>query len=839
VTAALVVLTATAAAVTMTMTVSAVMVLRHGSARYAVLVMTWGATLVGSDLTYAAIATDRVDPVGARAWLLGCVLLFAATQLLLTRTLYAPQWVELNLDAYLISVGVVLVGWTVAIVGVDNGVPDASAVDVVYVCSAALVLGLLHRQVNTLALPDLLGTRLLVITAALRMVGIGVLVLGELGYGLSVVAGLLLIAWSNVLMLATVIRMLGVQAGGATLPTSRVAANLPYVVVLVAAPVAVTGISMAPGLRNAPFVGLCAVLAVTLCARQIQTANAHDRLVTQLADRERLYRSLVQDSSDVTMIVTPDGMLDFVSPAALRVLGRSAESVVGECAATVLGVRRADLEAATRRVLATGSPERLESRRGVGASSIVLESVLSRRDDRLLINVRDVSERAEMREQLHHMAYHDELTGLPNWHRMHEEITSALNASAPRGAMAEPALLFVDLDRFKSVNDAAGHAAGDAVLRIVADRLRAVVPKEAILGRVGGDEFLVLLPGGKAGRRELVAHDIARVMARPCETDHGSFAIGASVGIAPASGALDADDLLRHADLAMYAAKRELRPWQAYEPRLHEAAVARAAQDRTYSSILDQHRLTVVFQPVVDIGSGAPVGCEALLRWQDPDGLLGEPGGLLEYAARTGRMYDLSVWVLRAALDEAARWRDLGTAIPVAVNLSSGDVLHPDLPRLILAELGLRGLAPSALGLEITEQVLLGDPLAAMRVCAELRALGVIVAIDDFGTGFSSLAYLVDLPVDVLKIDQSFIHSLTRGGSAGVVVEAVVHMARELGLYVVAEGIETEEQRRLAVKAGVGYGQGYLFSGELTGEEMSDMVIASPPAARMEPQTMS
>jgi EAL domain-containing protein (putative c-di-GMP-specific phosphodiesterase class I) len=307
----------------------------------------------------------------------------------------------------------------------------------------------------------------------------------------------------------------------------------------------------------------------------------------------------------------------------------------------------------------------------------------------------------------------------------------------------------------------------------------------------------------------------------------GQFMIGVSIGVAHGTDAADAEDLLRYADLAMYTAKRGRRAAQAFEPSMHSAAVRRADDDVLHASVLDENRAELHYQPIVDLETELPVAVEALLRWRTEDGALGDSGALLEYAERSGRVGALSAWVVTTALDQVAAWREEVGLVPVSVNLAPVELLRHGMVRGLRDELSRRGLPAAVLTIEVTEQVLMRDPSRAIRVITDLRSMGIRVSIDDFGTGFSSLAYLVDLPVDALKIDRSFVESLPRASTARVVVSGIIEMARKLGIVVIAEGIETMEQRALLASLGNPLCQGFLFSPALPPQEVAELILAS------------
>ncbi len=797
-----------------------------GRRQYAGAVLAWGALLVAANVVRCS--GSALGP-GRDGVLLTLLAGFVAVQLACLRMVH-DAWVELALDAWLIGGSITVLIWAVPLlVGSPQPVTPALA-DVAHLAVTAWFVAVLLRSLLSRMAPTRLAVAALAGFCLLYLGGSVLLFLVTLGIAVPTGTGPVLVG-ASFAVLAAATPLIPRLRPDPHLRRSWLWLNLPYLVGLVSAPVALVALLRDGVVRDALYPGLCAACVVALGSRQVLTSTANDRLLEQMAERERRYRSLVQDSSDVIMIASQAGRLDYVSPAARHVLGAPAESMVGRPVSEVLGVSQLALDRAVRKVLDAEGPARLGGWVEIAGSRSYLESLLSIRGDKVLLNVRDVTERAELRERLHEMAYSDSLTGLLNRSRFSTVLSEAISGWRANPAAYCPALLFLDLDDFKRVNDAAGHAVGDTVLRDVAERLRAAVPHRAVLGRIGGDEFVVLLLDRLPGAVDAVAEAIVSAVAAPFKKQHATFVVGASVGIAYAKDAADAGDLLRHADLAMYAAKRQRRSWLSFEPAMHEAAVRRAEGDRLYAAALDQSRVELHYQPLVELDRGQPVGFEALLRWRDASGTLSAPRGLLEYAERTGRMHSLSSWVIGAALDQVQSWRGGVGLVPVAVNLAPVELLRPGLVSLIRDALAARGLPPSSLTIEITEEVLLQQPDRAIRVIGDLRALGARVAIDDFGTGFSSLAYLVDLPVDVLKIDGSFVQALPRNAVARIVVARVVDIARDIGLDVVAEGVETAEQWHLLCGLGDFYAQGTLFAGAVPADEAAAMMARPKGAA--------
>jgi len=555
-------------------------------------------------------------------------------------------------------------------------------------------------------------------------------------------------------------------------------------------------------LINLPSVFVLVVsCGIVIALRQTFTVEEVERLHRQTARQEHYYRSLVQDSSDVIMICSLDGRLEYVSPSADHVLGRRRDDAPrGETLAAVLGVA-SDVMEERLAELAANQTVIVEGRLG----DQVLEAALTRRDEQVLVSVRDVTERDRLRSRLQFLAYHDGLTGLPNRTSVLQRLTELLEGDS--GAVT---VLFVDLDRFKQVNDASGHAVGDEVLRQVGARFEGVVEaagSEMLLGRIGGDEFVVVVPAAPAIAQDL-ASQLKEAVASPFQVDDHAYQLGASVGIAVATDGVTADDLLRNADVAMYHAKHEHRAATLYSATLGTEAVERAESDVAVAAALRAGSTLVFLQPQAELETGRVVGTEALLRWRRADGVVRGPQEMLEYATRTGQMGAVTLRMLHAALGHLARWPDARMAVNVPPHVLS----NGDLPRQIAALLEHYRVGPQRLEIEVTEDQQLGSKQLALQSLAELRQLGLSVMLDDFGSGFSSFTYLLEYPIDGIKLDRSLIELLPGSSPARSIVSGVVRACSEMNLSVVAEGIETPEQHRCAADLGVTLGQGFYFA---------------------------
>ena len=431
-------------------------------------------------------------------------------------------------------------------------------------------------------------------------------------------------------------------------------------------------------------------------------------------------------------------------------------------------------------------------------------------------------------DALEHLALHDALTGLPNRTLLHDRLEYALRL-VERDAAAL-ALLLLDLDRFKAVNDTLGHQAGDALLQQVAARLQGALRISDTVARLGGDEFAVLLPGADRDGAVQATQTLLAALVAPVRLEGQTVQVGASIGVAlaPAQGR-EAAVLLRHADRAMYVAKRGGSGYAVYDWRQdddHADAVLRAEELRR---ALATDELALHYQPMVDLRTGRVTGVEALVRWAHPTQGLLAPAAFIPLAEQTGLIVPLTRWVLERALAQGAAWGRAGRPLAVAVNLSVRTMHDAQLPDTLGWLLRRYALAPGGVMLEITESVLLADPPQAQAVLTRLSALGVRVAIDDFGAGYSSLAYLKQLPVAAVKIDQSFVHSLGRTATKDrAIVRSIVELGHNLGLVVVAEGVEDEETWEQLGALGCDAAQGYYVSQPLPASSL-DRWLASLP----------
>ena len=447
--------------------------------------------------------------------------------------------------------------------------------------------------------------------------------------------------------------------------------------------------------------------------------------------------------------------------------------------------------------------------------------------------VEDITAQYQYRQQLEYQATHDSLTGLPNRYLLQDRLQQALNLARRRPGRG--ILAFVDLDNFKFINDSLGHRAGDALLVEVSRRLRTALRAADTVARYGGDEFVLILGecGGELNMQ--VIQRVLEVVGQPYQIEDHRLHLNCSVGLSVfPDDSEDPEALLRHADAAMHHAKSLGKgQFQFYTEDLNLAARERLAMDNALRRALERKELSVVYQPKVDF-NGRPYGFEALVRWDSPEFGPVSPTRFIPLAEENGEIIPLTEFVLHAACREAARWRASGfPGLRVAVNLSPGLFREPGLLAMIRSALAGAGLPPAALELEITESMLMGDVQRALAVLQAFKAMGVGIAIDDFGTGYSSLAYLKRFPIDILKVDRSFVIECDTGTEGLAITRAIVSLAHSLNLRVVAEGVETRTQLLTLNALGCHEYQGYLFARPMPADRIVIFLQENPVDSRL------
>jgi diguanylate cyclase (GGDEF)-like protein/PAS domain S-box-containing protein len=600
-------------------------------------------------------------------------------------------------------------------------------------------------------------------------------------------------------------------------------------------PLAVTGEDVELVFHTAERLSKQAREGVDTLAAQAALALEGVNLAADLHERRSAerFRSLVQNSSDVIALLSPDLVVRYHTPSVERVLGYGEDELVGRKLTELLEREESEkLGGFFADVCATPGapmPRDLPVRRKDG-TVVQMESVFNNllsvpNIGGVVLTARDVTERRALEEQLAHQAFHDSLTGLANRALFAERISHAIERGTRRRNLF--AVLFIDLDDFKTVNDSLGHAAGDELLVTVAQRIRSAIRPEDTCARLGGDEFAVMIESiADSDGAVTVARRILGAMAEPLAIAGSEVTVQGSVGIALDPGSQTANEIMRSADLAMYRAKGEGKGRYAlYEPAMHEHVLRRLELKADLQRAVIEEEFAVHYQPIVTLQTGGVIGVEALVRWHHPQRGLVYPGEFIGLAEETGLILPLGRHVLRSACGEVASWRRRGyPRLGVSVNLSAKQLVSRGLPGEIAMTLESCALDASALTLEITESTLLDSQTVVGRL-AELRALGVRIAIDDFGTGYSSLNYLRRFPVDTLKIAKPFVDELGSSPEQDRLVAAILRLGSTMGLETVAEGIELEHQRDRLRQLRCRYGQGFLYSPPVPADELDAVLV--------------
>ena len=593
----------------------------------------------------------------------------------------------------------------------------------------------------------------------------------------------------------------------------------------------------APGLtRSVPYViALCVLAGESLAWLTARLDAAQQRLRDH---GERRFQALLAASSDTTVVLDATGEVTYASPSAVRVLHLPEAQLHGQRMAAFIRsqVHPDDAEVLsstlTQLMTNTDTPQTVCFRvadsagrtwhdvEGVGRNLLEDEAVRG-----ILLNLRDVSERTQLERELTQQAFTDQLTGLPNRTLLHDRTVQALHLAARHGFTT--ALLLIDLDRFKEVNDTLGHNYGDVLLQLMAQRLGTVLRDSDTVARLGGDEFAVLLPQIATIEDAIaVVEKVRAAVEAPFLVNGLTMDVDASIGLAAyPDHASNADELLQRADVAMYAAKAAHLDYVIYEAQFDQHSPRRLGLLGQVRRAIVNSEFVVYYQPKADARSGRVIGFEALVRWRHPEhGLLG-PNEFIPLAETTGLIRPLTSYVLDAALHECRSWLDAGHDLSVAVNVSTRCLLDLGLPAEINRMLADCAVPPERLVLEITESAIMSDPNRALEILNQLHTLGVRLSIDDFGTGYSSMAYLKNLPVHELKVDRSFVTHMRQQQNERVIVRSTVDLAHNLGLQVVAEGVEDEETWQELHLLGCDAIQGYHLARPMSAARLRTWIV--------------
>jgi diguanylate cyclase (GGDEF)-like protein/PAS domain S-box-containing protein len=541
---------------------------------------------------------------------------------------------------------------------------------------------------------------------------------------------------------------------------------------------------------------------------------------------------LVRNSSDFIMSVNAEGTIDYVSPSVERLLVEPEEQLLGTRLTNLS--HPDDVPELTalldRAMVCPGQQVRGEWRiRQSNGGWLPVETIASSgsgdvETTGVVLNTRDLRERKALEQKLTFQAFHDPLTRLANRSLFRERVEHALD----RRNLVDQAVLFIDLDNFKTINDSLGHAAGDHVLVETAHRVRSCLRTEDTAARLGGDEFAVLLEEADVTTAARVAERIRVALGTPFWVLGQEVYISASIGIAVRRDGDTAGELLRNADVAMYTAKSKGKAcFEIFEPAMHDAVVARLGLEAELRRAVERQEFVVHYQPIVKLETGEVIGAEALVRWQHPTRGMVPPLEFIPLAEETGLIVPLGSWVLRQACRQLAEWQKLrggGEPFVMNVNLSSRQLVREAIADEVAAAVDDSGVRASWLVLEVTETVLMADPVTAALALAKIRDLGVRVALDDFGSGYSSLSHLRRFPIDIVKIDKSFVDDVAHEGAESAIARGIIELGRAMNIQTVAEGIEVDEQAEVLRSLGCELGQGFFFAKPLAADAWTTLL---------------
>ncbi len=554
--------------------------------------------------------------------------------------------------------------------------------------------------------------------------------------------------------------------------------------------------------------------------------NRHQSEQT-LRQSEARYRLLFEHAPNGILIADTENYYLDANTSACQMFGYSRDELVGmRVSDTAVEDETQNFDATLQAVRANTEYQREWYFRRKGGTVFPAEVVVTTMPDGNLLGViRDITERKQSEERITYLANYDALTGLPNRSQLNDHLKYAISlAKRHNGRLA---VMFIDLDRFKDINDTLGHSIGDTFLIEMSKRLQLVLREEDTVARLGGDEFILMLPNSNARGVAKVAQKVLEIISVPCRVEQYDLSVTASIGIAiyPDDG-VDLETLSKSADTAMYRAKQEGRDGYRFFTAEMQAHATRSMQlVIALRQALKHDQMRVHYQPQISIDDGRVIGVEALLRWQHPE--MGEvsPAEFIPVAEDSGLILSIGEWVLSTAVRQLKQWMNMGCApIVVAVNLSAIQFRHPSLPEMVTRILEAEQLSPEFLELELTEGVAMYDPKAAIEIMNTLHELGIRMSIDDFGTGYSSLNYLKKFKVYKLKVDQSFVYDINTDMEDRAIVAAIIGMSKNLGLRTIAEGVETAEQLAYLREQGCDEAQGYYYSKPLPAEQLDAML---------------
>lgn len=575
---------------------------------------------------------------------------------------------------------------------------------------------------------------------------------------------------------------------------------LQYIVLAVAATVVIVGTATAPEhVGSSVNIGLLVVAVIGVMARTMFSLVGFEKLIEGAGAQERYYRDLVQHSTDVIVVVNPRTRLaEYVSPSAERILGYSPDYLVGKNVAYLIGAADDDLGFSLTDLVDQGASKRCETI----VSGRHIESMFTPHEQKVLVIVRDVTECSTLRDELHRMAYEDGLTKIANRHSILQTIDEKLQHDPSRVA-----LLFIDLDKFKPINDKHGHEVGDMILVEVARRLQKGAESHEVVGRLGGDEFVVVSDPTQSNPvgRGFFMRSLLQAQFDVAET---SFFIGGSVGVALGEGTRNALDLLRQSDSAMYTAKRGNNPVVQFDETMMRSFVDSGDTMAEVAQALRSDDLAVVFQPIVDVTSEEVMGYESFIRWRTESGELHDADLLLAYAAQSGQLPKITAWVTEQAY---AQGQILPVTGKIGLNISSSEVLQADFMPMFNELLHTLQISPDRVSVDVPANQELAEAIAKHDVIRQLRKSGIDVVLDDFGVGYANMLTLLEQPITGVKVAPELVTPLPETPIARSVLKNIVQVAHTNGIFVIAEGVENRREHHWVKVLGCDYGQGFFY----------------------------
>ncbi len=569
--------------------------------------------------------------------------------------------------------------------------------------------------------------------------------------------------------------------------------------------------------------------------REAEVRRERKKAEEALQESNQTLEAVVQSSPLAIIVIDPAGNVQMWNPAAEQILGWSAQEVLGH----PIPIRPEEKKKAAsdgemeREVKRFVNLERRYKRKdGVLIDTSISTSLLCNNKGEIsgvMWIIADITERKRSEATIKQMAYHDTLTGLPNRTLLHDRLQQAIPAASYENQST--GLLLLDLDRFREINDTLGHHRGDALLKQIGPRLHAVLESSDTIARLGGDEFAVLLPRTDSEQAALAAVKLLKALEKPFLIEGIPMVIEASIGIAlsPEHGETP-ESLIQHADIAMYVAKEKKTGHALYSPETNKHSPRRLALLGELRNAIENNHLFLVYQPKIHLRTRRVIGLEALVRWQHPQYGVIPPDQFITIAEHSGLIKPLTLWVVKTALDQCKLWQKEGRPPNVAVNLSARNLEDPELPDQIAGLLAASGVAPASLNLEITESALMVNPAHAMEILTRLNGMAIQLSIDDFGTGYSSLGYLKRLPVHQIKIDKSFVKEMATDEEDAIIVRSTIELTHNLGLKVVAEGVESEEVLEKLAALDCDAAQGYHISRPLPPSDLNTWFNETAPA---------